>query len=205
MPWFENGTSLYIQGKLKQCTQVAQRNALALERIASHHIPMIGLDPSMVLAYRYEYPELLKDKYTFKVLLIQEWLAHIMPPKECTLKIKETVKTIHFNLLSHCTEQANCNEAQEQWQTVFASWGLKLIPQKTGCCGMAGAYGHELIHQEESKGLFELSWKPYFNGSTLAAHNLVDGYSCRAQIRYQTGYQVKHPVALLYDLITETK
>ena len=102
-----------------------------------------------------------------------------------------------YLLLSHCTEQANLSEALEQWQRVFSYFGLKLFPQKTGCCGMAGAYGHESKHQNQSRGLFELSWKPYFKEDALLATTLVDGYSCRAQIKRYTGLQAKHPVEIL--------
>ncbi|RUR19047.1 FAD-binding oxidoreductase [Legionella sp. km535] len=203
MPWFENGKSLHVQGKLKQFARLVHKNALILEQLARHHVTMIGLDPAMVLTYRNEYPELLKKTVEYRVLLIQEWLSEHMGSQDSNqFKINNSEISTHYNLLSHCTEQSNCNEAQEQWQRVFAFLGLHLNLIKTGCCGMAGSYGHEVIHQNESKGLFELSWKPFFADEQAAQSNLVDGYSCRTQVNYRTGYQTRHPVEVVYDLLS---
>ncbi|MBL7525074.1 FAD-binding and (Fe-S)-binding domain-containing protein [Legionella bononiensis] len=203
MPWFENGKSLHVQGKLKQFARVAHKNALVLEKLAQHHLTMIGIDPAMVLTYRNEYPEILKKTNQYQVMLIQEWLSESIRTQDLyQLKFKNTGIRTHYNLLSHCTEQANCNEAQEQWQKIFEYLGLQLTPIKTGCCGMAGSYGHEVIHQNESQGLFELSWQPFFVDEHEINNNLVDGYSCRTQVNYRTGYRAKHPVELLYELFT---
>lgn len=204
LPWFENGKSLYLQGKLEECARIAHKNALILEQIANHDLPMIGLDPAMVLTYRYEYPELLKNKSNFNIQLIQEWLSKSMQTQEAFhFKLKKSEHKEPFSLLSHCTEQANCNEAQEQWQQVFHAVGLELIIQKTGCCGMAGAYGHETIHQQESQGLFDLSWRKFFLDKSLAKRALVDGYSCRTQVKSMTGFNSKHPVEIILELIIQ--
>ena len=41
---------------------------------------------------------------------------------------------------------------------VFAAAGLRLIATPMGCCGMAGAYGHEARHVEMSRRIFDLDW-----------------------------------------------
>ncbi|WP_238143834.1 (Fe-S)-binding protein [Legionella pneumophila] len=162
---------------------------------------MRGLDPAMVLTYRYEYSEYLHENYTSKTLLIQEWLSQILSSEKVNeLPIKANEKLNQYLLLSHCTEQANCSEALIQWQKIFQFFGLTLVAEKTGCCGMAGAYGNESIHQFNSHGLFALSWKNYFEASTGLANTLVDGYSCRAQVKRLTGLNASHPAEILLKL-----
>ncbi|WP_298626123.1 FAD-binding and (Fe-S)-binding domain-containing protein [uncultured Legionella sp.] len=206
MPWFENGKSLYLQGKLEAFAEVANKNSLMLEQVTRHDLPMIGLDPAMTLTYRYEYPDFLKKKSTFSIQLIQEWLSKaIRAEKIATFKFKKSTLGESFNLLSHCTELANCNEAQEQWQQVFHTLGLELALQNTGCCGMAGAYGHETIHQQESLGLFDSSWRKFFMNKSLAERALVDGYSCRSQVECRTGFKSRHPVEIILELFLQSQ
>ncbi len=163
LPWFENGKTLHDKGMLQAFAKITRKNALMLKTLSDHGFTMIGLDPAMVLTYRYEYSEYLHENYNSKILLIQEWLSQILGNENINeLPIKANEKLKQYLLLSHCTEQANCSEALIQWQKVFQFFGLTLVAEKTGCCGMAGAYGHESIHQLNSHGLFDLSWKNYF-------------------------------------------
>ncbi|HFS8846639.1 hypothetical protein ACTOV9_11945 [Legionella pneumophila] len=92
---------------------------------------MRGLDPAMVLTYRYEYSEYLHENYTSKILLIQEWLSQILSSEKVNeLPIKANEKLNQYLLLSHCTEQANCSEALIQWQKIFQFFGLTLVAEK---------------------------------------------------------------------------
>lgn len=201
LPWFENGKTLHDNGMLQSFVKITRKNALMLQKLSDHGLTMIGLEPAMVLTYRYEYSEYLHENYTSKILLIQEWLSQILGSEKVNeLPIKANEKLNQYLLLSHCTEQANCSEALIQWQKVFQFFGLTLVAEKTGCCGMAGAYGHESIHQFNSHGLFDLSWKDYFEYSTGLSNTLVDGYSCRAQVKRLTGLKASHPVEILLGL-----
>ncbi|WP_241480522.1 hypothetical protein [Legionella norrlandica] len=75
-----------------------------------------------------------------------------------------------------------------------------MIPQKIGCCGMAGAYGLKTMHQVESRGLFDLSWKNYFKDNSINSKILVDGYSCRIQAQRFSGFKAQHPIEILLNL-----
>ena len=77
---------------------------------------------------------------------------------------KNTVKTQDvtnesFALLSHCGEKSSLPESPKVWEEVFKSQGLKLKAVSSGCCSMAGAFGHEKEHLAASKRGFDLSWK----------------------------------------------
>ena len=73
---------------------------------------------------------------------------------------------------------------------------------EVGCCGMAGTFGHETEHFEDSLGIYKLSWK---NNIPLNHYNrgnvLVTGFSCRSQILRFEGFRPLHPIqALLREI-----
>ena len=67
-----------------------------------------------------------------------------------------------YHLLGHCTEKTTAESSLELWKDVFDLFGLDLMLINSGCCGMAGTYGHETEHYEESLGIYNLSWRKKF-------------------------------------------
>ncbi|HYW77803.1 MAG TPA: FAD-linked oxidase C-terminal domain-containing protein, partial [Gammaproteobacteria bacterium] len=197
LPRLENGKTFHVEGMLKTFGKLVQKNAPVLQKVADHGLPMVGLDPAMVLSFRYEYRDYVDRDYDYDVMLLQEWLAEVVSGKE--ISTQPGKQTGPFYLLSHCTETANCDQSQAQWRCVFDAFGLKLRPRQAGCCGMAGAYGHETMHIDQSRGLFELSWKQHFEDEATAARQLVDGFSCRTQVGRYTGRTARHPVEVLLE------
>ncbi len=199
MPWLENGKTFHVEGMLGTFGKIVRKTAPVLEKVAAHGLPLVGIDPAMVLAFRYEYRDFADRDYDYEVLLLQEWLDNVVPAGAAGAQSGKEARP--FYLLSHCTEAANCERSQAQWQRVFQAFGLEVTPRRTGCCGMAGAYGHEARHIEQSRGLFELSWKMHFDNEATAARQLVDGFSCRAQVGRCTGRTARHPVEVLLDAL----
>lgn len=102
-------------------------------------------------------------------------------------------------LFSHCTEKTSLPESPKLWQQVFAHFGLELEVVETGCCGMAGTYGHEAAHQQTSRALYDLSWaEPMARAGEKAA---VTGYSCRCQVQRFSGMRPKHPAQILLEAL----
>lgn len=152
LPYFENGKALHIKGFLRKFQAVVARNADLLRKVGALGLPMVGIEPAVVLTYRDEYPKELGGEAGFTVLLLQEWLAEQKLPARAA-------SPPGFRLLSHCTEQALVTKAPALWAKAFAALGVPLEVVKAGCCGMCGVYGHEVAHKEDSLGIFELSWK----------------------------------------------
>src|SRR5690606_7414641 len=140
-PFKPNGKPLQVHGFLKAFAKAANTNATLLNGLASSGIPLVGLEPAMTLAYRTEYKKILKD-HVPKVQLIQEWLA---TQQDALAANAELFNTGDYSLLAHCTEKTNALGSIKDWQNVFAVLGQKLNVIDTGCCGMAGTYGHEAI------------------------------------------------------------
>jgi FAD/FMN-containing dehydrogenase/Fe-S oxidoreductase len=98
-----------------------------------------------------------------------------------------------FRLLSHCTESTAGRTSAESWLRVFAACGHRLVVERTGCCGMAGLFGHESEHAAMSRRLFDLSWRNKVDGEGEA---LATGFSCREQSA-RLAHRLRHPVEAL--------
>jgi Fe-S oxidoreductase len=197
-PFHPNGKPLHVKGFLAQFRKVAEKNAKWLSHIALPGIPMVGLDPSIVLSYRDEYLKILEEnELPFKVLLPQEFLV-MNSAKHSNYAVAATNKLQDYQLLGHCTEKTDCLLSQEQWKEVFEKFGLSLSLIAAGCCGMAGTYGHETEHYEESRGIYGLSWSDKFPQDPFLRQNiLTTGFSCRSQVKRFEGFRPMHPLQVL--------
>jgi len=192
-PFKPNGKPLQVHGFLKAFAKAADANATQLNGLASSGIPLIGIEPAMTLAYRAEYKKVLGDNAP-KVQLIQEWLAkqtEQLTQKTCDFKKAD------FSLLAHCTEKTNAVSSVKDWQTVFNLLGQQLKVIETGCCGMAGTYGHESDNVETSKKIYGLSWAQIVGNPIHAGKLTATGYSCRSQTKRIDKVTLPHPVQIL--------
>ncbi|QBY05941.1 FAD-binding oxidoreductase [Thalassotalea sp. HSM 43] len=197
LPFMPNGKPQHVKGFLEKFAKTAKTSSDLLNQIAQLDITMVGSDASLVLCYRDEYKQILADERgDFEVLLAHEWLTQIIAdmdqPEQKYLPI--------YQLFSHCTEKTALPASEQHWQTIFEFFGLKLQPMAVGCCGMAGTYGHEASHYDNSKGLYKLSWqKPVASGDTN--YQLATGFSCRSQVKRFGQKRLRHPVQALLSHI----
>ena len=201
-PFCPNGKPLHVKGFLDQFRKVVEKNTKWLTHVARCKIPMVGLDPSVVLTYRDEYLKTLEvNQLPFEVFLPQEFLV-----SKADILRKHAVsgrnKLLDYQLLAHCTEKTDAELSQVQWKEVFEQFGLSLRLIPVGCCGMAGTYGHETEHFEESRGIYDLSWKNKIPEDHVLRQNiLTTGFSCRSQIKRFEGFHPLHPLqALLREI-----
>jgi FAD/FMN-containing dehydrogenase/Fe-S oxidoreductase len=197
-PFVANGKPLHVHGFLKAFQRTAEKNAALLQKLATYGVPLIGLDPSMTLTYRFEYAKALGQDKAPKVQLVQEWLAGQKTPLR---GVKPDQKNGGFKLLAHCTERTNAAPSIRDWQSVFAAFGQSLTPVDVGCCGMAGTYGHEAANLATSRRIYGLSWSQVVNDPAERDRLVSTGYSCRSQVKRIDGQVLKHPAQALLDLI----
>ncbi len=194
-PFRPNGKPLHVHGFLGAFARTATAHAAMLRALADTGVPLVGIDPSMTLTYRGEYPEAGLE---VPVLLLQEWLARRHGP---ALPARPDAR---FRLLPHCTERTNAAASLRDWQTAFARQGLALEVAAAGCCGMAGTYGHEAEHRGLSGDIYRLSWHRHVNGPEPVSRLLATGYSCRSQVRRFGGVALLHPAQALLEAIRAT-
>lgn len=196
LPFKPNGKPTHIKGFLDKFAKTAQSSADFLNQVHKLGMPMVGIDPALVLCYRDEYREVLgANRGNFEVKLANEWLLNVI--KDLPAK---AVQDKQYTWFSHCTESTAKPNTANEWTKIFAHFGAKLNTVNLGCCGMAGTYGHEAENLECSKALFDMSWQ-----QTLAKiaqpQVLVSGYSCRSQVKRFAGYKPKHPLEALLELV----
>lgn len=196
LPFSPNGKAQHIKGFLNRFAKTAQKTADFLNRVAELGMPMVGVDPALVLCYRDEYKLALTDKRgDFHVQLVHEWLPGVLERVE-----PRTVSGEPWYLFGHCTEVTALPGAPAQWAAIFARFGAQLENVSVGCCGMAGTYGHEVKNHANSLGIYELSWHQAMQ--RLPRNRcLATGYSCRSQVKRIEGNGVRHPLQALLEMV----
>ena len=192
-PFLPNGKPLHVHGFRQAFAKTATKTSRILNQLSISGIPLIGIEPSMTLAYRGEYKKALGE-FAPEVLLLQEWLAK----QKFNVSTNGENKT--FKLLGHCTEKTNAAPAIKDWKTVFEKCGLTLQTINVGCCGMAGTFGHETQNLETSKKIYAQSWQKVIAKEDIT-QLVATGYSCRSQVKRESEHTIASPIkSLLFAL-----
>jgi Fe-S oxidoreductase len=80
--------------------------------------------------------------------------------------------------------------------------GAKVAAVESGCCGMAGSFGHE--HYDESMAMAELSLLPAVRQAPAGTVVVAAGTSCRSQIGHGARRAAVHPAVALADALAGT-
>ena len=197
LPFKPNGKAQHIKGFLKQFNSTANSTGEFLAEVATLNIPMVGVDPALVLCFRDEYKEVLGEKAErYSVQTVHEWML----PRLASFRALKAKDEAPWYLFAHCTEKTKMPNAEKEWVGIFKHFGLPLQNVSVGCCGMAGTFGHEADKLEMSKDIYALSWQPNLDALDKS-RCLVTGYSCRSQVKRFEGVKTKHPLqALLASL-----
>lgn len=180
----------HVKGMRKRFARLAARQIDALTELEKTGRPMIGVDPAFVLMTRAEFREVAPS--VPKILLVQEFLRQRLAAGDPWPKALAAAGAPR--LMVHCTEASAAPQALRQWQEVFAALGLPVRPTPTGCCGMAGLFGHEQRQQTVSRTLFDASWAPALAGEAAV---LASGFSCRCQVERLSETTALHPMAAI--------
>lgn len=196
LPFSPNGKAQHIKGFLQQFARTARKTSEFLNRVARLGIPLVGVDPALVLCYRDEYQQVLGEKRgDFHVQLVHEWLQTVVSARTPSPAEGEA-----WYLFGHCTEMTALPGSVKQWETIFARFGATLENISVGCCGMAGTYGHEAKNLDNSLGIYALSWQQALQ-KLPRQRCLSTGYSCRSQVKRVEGSGIRHPLQALLEII----
>ncbi|MEA3316916.1 MAG: FAD-linked oxidase C-terminal domain-containing protein [Bacteroidota bacterium] len=199
----ESGRTFLSKGLLRTAQKIANKNVGFLKNIISEQSPLIGIEPSAILTFRDEYPELvnnhLKDasknlaenSFMFDEFIVQELEKGNISNKQFTnasLKIK---------LHGHCQQKAIAStEPTKQMLSIPQNYQVEEIP--SGCCGMAGSFGFEKEHYDLSMKIGEMVLFPAVRKAGSETIISAPGTSCREQIKNGTGKKAFHPIEILY-------
>jgi FAD/FMN-containing dehydrogenase/Fe-S oxidoreductase len=193
-----SGKAFIVSGWMDKFNNRASKMQLLLETFFNRKIPVVGLESSITLMFRDDYPKFnypLSGKVETLAEFIARYLLELKSNKEFVIVNKKTNK---YYLLPHCMEQAVMPQDAKLWQTIFEKFGVRLEVLNLGCCGMAGTYGHLSENKTNSQNLFDMHWKSTLK---LDQHYIATGYSCRAQVKNLINKKLKHPAQLLYSFL----
>lgn len=208
----ESGRAAISKGCLKYAKQFAEKNVeLLADKICDSH-PLIGIEPSCILSFRDEYPDLVAPENRNKArelakncLLYDEFLLKEIEAGNIFADDFDT-KEMEIWLHGHCHQKAlvGVEKTAKVLRQLLSASKVNIIP--SGCCGMAGSFGYEKEHYETSLAIGEMILFPAVRKAVKEANGIpaivaAPGTSCRQQMLDGTGVKAVHPIEILYKLL----
>lgn len=202
----DSGRAHFSKGLVREARALAVRNVELLQDVVTDAAPLVGLEPSAILGFRDEYPDLvpagLKEgarRLARRALLLEEFLAREADAgrirRESFTTAARTIK-----LHGHCHQKALASLVPTvRALELPANFKVQLIP--SGCCGMAGSFGYEEEHFAVSQQIGELVLFPAVRKTPADVLLAAPGTSCRHQIKDGTGRTALHPAVILRDAL----
>ncbi|MEO1655434.1 MAG: FAD-binding oxidoreductase, partial [Bacteroidota bacterium] len=205
-PHLESGRTYLSKGLLRSAQKIARKNVQLLQNLVKEEQPLIGLEPSAILTFRDEYPDLLSGKeqeaakklavhcYTFEEFLAQE----VDRGKIKSEQFVEDARLIKLH--GHCHQKSLSSlTPSKKILSLPKNYQMHLIP--SGCCGMAGSFGYEKEHYDVSMKIGELVLFPTIRKLEAEVIVAAAGTSCRHQIKDGTGRMALHPAEILWEAL----
>jgi len=200
----ESGRTALSKGLLKKAKKIANKNISLLKDIITEDMPLVGIEPSCILSFRDEYPDIVDDTLKASAkelaknsLLFDEFLSREIKKGNISSDDFKDHKTKIF-LHGHCHQKSLASvEASRDILSLPKNYEVEMI--SSGCCGMAGAFGYEKNHYSLSMKMGEQVLFPYLRKAEEKTLISAPGTSCRQQIVDGTGKQAFHPIEILFD------
>jgi FAD/FMN-containing dehydrogenase/Fe-S oxidoreductase len=174
-------------------------NALSkkLEKLIDQSLTIITVEPSCTTALIDDLPDLIDDvnlgfKIKNAVLPAEQFLLNIAENEDLDgTFVMKNKKYIHHG---HCHQKAvYTTQAANKLMTLAGGEGKEM---KTGCCGMAGAFGYEEKHYELSVKIAKQTLVPGIM-ENADCEIVANGFSCRSQIKDLTNKKAVHIISAL--------
>lgn len=199
----ESGRAHLSKGLVREARRLAIRNVELLSNIITSAEPLIGLEPSAVLGFRDEYPDLVTSQLKStarllagRALTFEEFIARESDAGRIRAESFRAEKKL-IRLHGHCHQKAlsSLNPVVRALE-LPSGHEVRLIP--SGCCGMAGSFGYEAEHFAVSQQIGELILFPAVRAAEPDTLICAPGTSCRHQIKDATGRIALHPAEILH-------
>lgn len=194
------------KGLLKKARKLARRNVEALSALIGDETPLVGLEPSCILTFRDEYPDLVGDDLKEKArqlsknaLLFDEFIVREFKNGRISAD-SFTSQPLTIKLHGHCHQKALVSILPSKAMlSIPCNYKVEVIP--SGCCGMAGAFGYDRNNYELSMAIGEQVLFPAVRNASAETVIAAPGTSCRQQIHDGTGRTALHPVQILKNAL----
>ncbi|MBO5541434.1 MAG: FAD-binding protein [Muribaculaceae bacterium] len=203
----ESGRAAISKGCLRLAQRHARRNFALLRHLIDADHPLVGIEPSCILSFRDEYPDLVApaDRHAAKALgqhclLYDEFIVREMQAGRISAD-DFSADEMDIWLHGHCHQKALVGIGPTV-QALGLLSGARVHVIASGCCGMAGSFGYEREHYQTSLAIGEMVLFPAVRqamsqSGVHPAYVAAPGTSCRQQILDGTGIHAVHPLQLL--------
>jgi Fe-S oxidoreductase len=191
---------------LDQAKVLAKQQLDTFKDLITDDCPLVGIEPSAILSFRDEYPDLVdktekesalalaKNVYTFEEFIAKQ----IDSIDKSIFRSEERLIKLH----GHCHQKSLSSLVpSKKILSLPSGYRVELIP--SGCCGMAGSFGYEKEHYETSMQIGELVLFPTIRKQSDEVIIAAAGTSCRHQIKDGVARKALHPAEILYEALLE--
>lgn len=204
----ESGRTWFSKGLVRTAQKIATDNVMLLKDLITEETPLIGIEPSAILAFRDEYPDIVGDELrpaarqlAANALLFEEFFTREAEKgnisREAFTKISKDIL-----LHGHCQQKAVASTLPTRQMLSFPeNYSVKEIP--SGCCGMAGSFGYEAEHYDLSMKIGQMVLFPAVKNASEQTSISAPGTSCRHHIKDGTGREALHPVEIMYEALNQ--
>lgn len=205
-PHGDSGRSYLSKGLLTKARELANKNVGLYSELITEEVPLVGIEPSAILTFRDEYPDLVGEHLAEKaeilaknVFTFEEFIGKQVDEKSIDRSLFTDEKRL-VKLHGHCQQKAVSSLIpSKKMLSLPANYEVQLIP--SGCCGMAGSFGYEKEHYKLSMEIGELVLFPTVRAQGEEVIIAAAGTSCRHQIHDGTKRTALHPVEILYNAL----
>ena len=208
----ESGRAAISKGSLDTAAHFARRNVALLKDKITDDTPLVGIEPSCILSFRDEYPELVPEamradakRLGRNCLLFDEFIMREVVKGNITPD-QFKPDTLEVWLHGHCHQKAIVGiDKTAAMLRLLPGCHLHVIP--SSCCGMAGSFGYEKEHYQTSLAIGEMLLFPTVRKALasvphdIPAYIAAPGTSCRQQILDGTGHKALHPIEIMYHML----
>jgi Fe-S oxidoreductase len=202
----ESGRAYLSKGMVRKAQKLAKLNIEKLHPVINEKTPLLGIEPSAILSFRDEYPDLAGNGLKSNALelakncfMVDEFIMREVQNGNI-IQAQFTDKKQQIRLHGHCHQKSLASTGPtNEMLSLPANYSVDEI--KSGCCGMAGSFGYEKEHYDVSIKVGELILLPEVRKT--ADHTIISapGTSCRHQIKDGTGRTALHPIEVLYEAL----
>jgi FAD/FMN-containing dehydrogenase/Fe-S oxidoreductase len=196
------GRTYLAVGMVEEARAEMRRTLDALGPQLERGTPIVGLEPSCMLTFRDELCALLpRDPLAqrmAKALLADEYLAREIREGRVAAPWRAQPGQA-LRVHGHCHQKAfgTFDATLELLRTIP---GADVAPIESGCCGMAGVFGHEKGHYDISMRMAEAALLPAVRSAPQATI-VAAGTSCRRQVADGSERAARHPFAILAEAL----
>ena len=210
----ESGRAAISKGCLDTAARFAKRNVCMLKDKITEETPLVGIEPSCILSFRDEYPDLVPadmradaERLGRNCLLYDEFIMREVAKGNITPD-QFNNSTLEVWLHGHCHQKSLVGiDKTAAMLRLLPGCHLHVIP--SSCCGMAGSFGYEKEHYQTSLAIGEMLLFPTIRKALasvphdIPAYIAAPGTSCRQQIYDGTGHHALHPIEIMYQYLKQ--